>query len=179
MRTSPAEDLYLVVAAVVAAGDREAVERQLRVAAGRRRHRVHWHDETDAVRLRLLDAVATQPLEGVAAVVEPVVVRRQEAARSQAWWSLLWHLHERHVDELVIEARQEQLNRRDRRTIATIQRAGIATDVSYRFGLPSEEATLWAADVVAGALGTQLATGDCRYADRLPDRLREVHRVAG
>lgn len=171
--------LYLVTAAVVVETDRTGVEDRLRVAAGRRRHRIHWRNEAEAVRLKLLDTLAAQPLRGVTAVVEPTTPRRQERARSQAWWTLAWQIEHLGVNELVIEARQEQLNNRDHRTIATLRRAGIATRLHYRFGLPTEEPGLWAADVLAGAIGHQLATGEGRYVERLPERLVAVHRVAG
>lgn len=179
MRVSPAGGLYLVTAAVVVSRDRSAVEHRLRTATGQRRHRIHWRNESEGVRFNVLDSMASQPMRGLSAVVEPAAPRRQERARSQAWWSLVWHLVQAEVTELVIEARQEQLNRRDRLTIATIQRAGIGRNLRYRFGLPSEEPALWAADALAGAIGVHLATGDCRYVERLPAHLTELHRVAG
>jgi hypothetical protein len=96
--------LYLVAAAVVIDADSDDVERQLRTATGRRRHRIHWRNESDAVRLRFLDVLAGQPVQGISVAVEPTTARRQERARAQGWWTLTWHLAERNVTEIVMEA---------------------------------------------------------------------------
>jgi hypothetical protein len=179
MRLGTSGGLYLVAAAVVIDADSDDVERQLRTAIGRRRHRIHWRNESDAVRLKFLDVLAGQPVQGISIAVEPTTARRQERARARAWWSLTWHLAEHNVRDLIIEARQEDLNRRDQRTLSAIQRAGIGTAIAYRFAYPSERPLLWAADALAGALSAQVGDGTTRYTDRLPASLTEIHHIAG
>jgi hypothetical protein len=179
MRLRASGGLYLVAAAIVIDADCDEIERRLRTAIGRRRHRIHWRNESDAVRLKFPDALAGQPVQGIAVAVEPTTPRRQERDRARAWWSLTWHLAERDVTDLIIEARQEDLNRRDQRTLSAIQRAGIGTAIAYRFAYPSERPLLWAADALAGALSAQLGDGTTRYTDRLPASLTEIHHIAG
>lgn len=179
MRVGASGGLYLVAAAIVIDADADAVEHRLRTAVGRRRHRIHWRNESETVRLKLLDVLATMPLHGVAVAVEPTDARHQERARAHAWWTLTWHLAHRQVSELTIESRQAELNRRDQRTLAAIQRAGIGTGITYQFAYPSDRPLLWAADALAGALSAHLGDGTSRYTDRLPAHLAEIHHIAG
>jgi hypothetical protein len=179
MRLSRGRGLYLVAAAIVAHGDQATVERRLRALTGRRQKRRHWHDEIDTLRFGFMDELAELPLRAVTVAVESITPRRQEKAREVALWNLLPHLEPHGVTNLVLEARQEQLNRRDRRTIWAIQRCAIGVGMSYRFGRPTEDAMLWVADALAGALGLHVAEGDDRFIKRLPDDLRTLHRVGG
>lgn len=180
MQESPSGSLYLVMAAVVLSRDRSGVEDRLRKALGRRRARIHWHNESPSVRHRLLDLVADEPIEAVCAITRPMTSRRQERARARALWGLVPVLEQRDVAELVFEARQEQLNARDRRTLGAVRLAGIGTEMTFRFALPSrEEALLWAADVLAGAVALQEVSRDGRYAKRLPDGFITIIDVPG
>jgi hypothetical protein len=89
-------------------------------------------------------------------------------------------LEQRDVAELVFEARQEQLNARDCRTLGAVRLAGIGTEMTFRFALPSRDETLlWAADVLAGAVALQEVSGDSRYAKQLPDGFVTIIDVPG
>ena len=169
--------IYIVAAAIVASSDQSRLERSLRGARASRRRRVHWHAEDEKTRLRLLDLIAEQPLTGVTVAVRAATARRQEKAREVALWNLVTALASHDVGEMVFEARQERLNRRDRRTMVSIQRAGLGPGLRYRFARPHEEPLLWMPDVLAGAFGPWLVMGDDSYVVRLPADLVAVHEV--
>jgi len=180
MRDSLAGGLYLLAAAVVARDDQAAVEHCLRRALGGKRRRVHWYHESERDRAKMLDTLASQPLRGVCAAVQPLRRRRQERARELALWTLVAHLELLSVTEIVFEARQDRFNARDRRTMGAVQRAGLASRVRYRFAAPDRGTPiLWAADALAGALGRQISDGDDCYTKRLPDEALVVYDVPG
>lgn len=157
-RASTSGGFYLVAAAVLDVSSQTGIERALREALGRRRQRFHWRDESEKVRLCFLEAVAAQQLCGRLAAAGLSIARRQEKARESALWSLMPQLELLGVREMVLESREQSLNRRDRRTIGSIQRAGMAAEISFRFGLPKEEPLLWIADALAGAASAARAT---------------------
>jgi len=180
MRESPAGGLYVVTAAVVALGDQQGVEDRLRSALGGRRRRVHWHSESHKDREALVELLAGLELRAVCAAVQPTVPRRQERARERALWTLVPELVSQGVVELVLEARQEQLNRRDVRTIGAIHRAALIEEkLAHRFAVPDRQhPLLWAADIVAGAVGLEVADCEDRYTKRLPEGFVTVHYAA-
>ena len=89
----------------------------------------------------------------VVAVGTPVPRRRQERARAACLRALVSALHGFGVQQLLIEARAPDLNRRD---VATVQGARFALPKGSRFRVDhipgSAEPLLWVADVVASVV---------------------------
>lgn len=111
---------------------------------------VHFRDKDDDGRLVVASAVGSLPLRRTAIVCTSE--HRIERARGLSVERLVWMLHER-VDVLVIESRNPRGDRHDASVVAGLRRRGL--QVECRFA-GKEEAMLWAADVVAGAV--RLAT---------------------
>jgi hypothetical protein len=111
--------------------------------------------------------VAVQPGLHIVTVGAPVPRRKQERARSKCLTALVPELHAFSVDQLYIESREEELNKKDIRTIIEIRRTlpkGTAFRVEH---VPGQvEPLLWMSDIVAGAVRAQ-RQGDTRYIDIL------------
>ena len=144
--------VYVVAAVLVPPERADGLRLDLRELFGCRASRFHWYEETDAVRRRMLEFIACADLSMLTVAGRLGDVRAQERARAFSLERLLWELRSLRPGHLVLEARQERNNLRDRRVIAAAQRSGKAsTGLTYEFGLPSSEPLLWTADAVASA----------------------------
>jgi hypothetical protein len=153
-REDPNEGFYVLAAAVLEVQVQQPTRELMRGLLGSRRAtKLHWH-EMD--RLQQKDAAhRVAGIEGfhVVAVGTPVPRRRQERARTRCLRALVSELHGFGVQQLLIEARAPDLNRRD---VATVQDARFALPKGSRFRVDhipgSAEPLLWVADVVAGVV---------------------------
>jgi hypothetical protein len=144
----------VLAAAVLEVQAQQSTRELMRGLLGSRRAtKLHWH-EMD--RLQQKDAAhRVAGIEGfhVVAVGTPVPRRRQERARAACLTALVGELHGFGVQQLLIEARAPDLNRRD---VATVQGARFALPKGSRFRVDhvpgSTEPLLWVADVVAGVV---------------------------
>ncbi len=84
----------------------------------------------------------------------PTTGRRQERSRALCLAAVAGDLARADVDQLVLEAREEHLNRRDLVTLVGAKAAGVIPEhFRYGFAASTEEPLLWAADALAGAVG--------------------------
>jgi hypothetical protein len=100
----------------------------------------------------------------VVTIGSPVPQRRQERARAGCLRHLVVELHGVGVTQLLMEAREQELNQRDVRTV-TGARFLLPKESRFRidheFGL--REPALWVADLVAGAVRAhRLGDRTCR-----------------
>lgn len=137
--------------------------------------RFHWRKDRNEVRLRGISALAQLDLEA-ATVYRGQVHRKQERARQDALWSLAYDQHQREIHDLVFEARERTLNRKDSRTLENIQRT--LPSLRYTFVRPLDEPLLWTADYLLGAVGEWLEHGDDKYVRQLPDSMLRLKRIA-
>lgn len=145
--------LYVVAAVLVPPARADGLRFDLRQLFRGRTRRFHWNREDEAARQRMLEFIADRDLSAVCVTTCLRDVRAQERARALSLERVLWELRPMGVRRLVLEARQERNNLRDRRVIAAAQRAGKASaELTYGFGLPSSDPLLWTADAVASAV---------------------------
>lgn len=170
---------YLMAAVVVPDVHQAAIVSELRAMLPKGQRRWHFTAENDASRAKFVSRVAElQSLEVVAVAVaqETPDERKSEQARTRCLWGLLAALDERGVQSLVLEHRQEHLDRRDRREIENVKRAGFIVGTAYRHDRPMEEPLLWLPDALAGAVGLHLV-GRGELLDLVPDGMCEVRWV--
>lgn len=157
---------YAVAAAIILGADAEDVRADLRHLFRSHRRRFHWRHEEPRDKARMVEFIRERQIQGFAAVRPLGDPRGQERARAQCIERVLWDLKLLGVDHLVLEARQERNNQRDRRLIIAAQKAGKASSsLEYSFGYPLEEPLLWIPDALAGA-------ATAAWCDGVPAHLR-------
>jgi len=170
--------LYLLAMVYVAAGDAEDTRAALKSVPRHARPRFHWHDEERRDQLAMIDVLARLGLVTTVVYQTPSPPRKQEQARARCLTVGLCDLEQAGAVRLVLEARQDRLNRRDKRTIAAARRDQLVpASVPFDFVKADDDPLLWAADAMAGAAGAALADDDSRFISRLPDAswtIREV-----
>jgi hypothetical protein len=147
-----------IVAAVVVVGDLDRGREFARSLLLPSQLRLHWNEESDQRRQRIVDGLADfgAPCRIYVGPLGPHV--RQARVRALCFNRLLWDLWVEGVESVVIESRQEHNDRRDRRTILSAQRSRRASPtLKYSFARPSDEPLLWLPDALAGA--TAATTG--------------------
>lgn len=145
---------YVVAAAVFAEEVEPAAREELIALRGSKRGgKLHWNDLNTQQRHNVSKKIVE--LEGFHVVVvgTPVPPKRQERARAKCLRQLVFELHSYGVVHLLMEARSQQLNLRDVRTVA-VARQELAKGSEFQIGhiAGHDEPLLWAADVVAGAV---------------------------
>ncbi|MFF3166765.1 hypothetical protein [Streptomyces sp. NPDC003273] len=134
--------------------------------------KLHWNEMDRTERKDAAQMVAAQEGLHVVSVGSPVPRRKQERARSKCLSALIQELHGFGVARLCLEARQDELNARDIRTIATVRQTVLPKGTMMRAEhIPgATEPLLWISDIVAGAVRAQ-RLGDSRYTDLLGETL--------
>lgn len=134
--------------------------------------KLHWTEMDRAERKDATQIVAAQKGLHVVSISAPVPQRRQERARSKCLSALAVELHGFGISHLYLEARQEELNARDVRTVAAIRQTVLPGGTFMRAEhIPgAKEPLLWISDIVAGAVRTE-RLGDSRYTDLLGETL--------
>lgn len=130
------------------------------------------------MRRRLVSVIASVKVTGVTLYQPGVEPGRAERARQHMLWSLTFVLLQRGVSDLVLEARERQLNRRDQTTLAAISRTPAASGLRYTFARPLDEPLLWLPDYLVAMHGTARFDGKSTWLGRLPPDLREVIEVS-
>ena len=157
-----------------AAGDARGAMQELLLG---RQARIHFHDEGHVRRMAIVETVAGLHLPAiVAAAVSPAEPRAFERARRKCIERLAYEVPQRGVTALLLESRQENLNKSDRTLLAAYHRSGLlAKSVMYGFRRPKDEPVLWVADAVAGAVSSALANVDERYYAVIESQVDVIH----
>jgi hypothetical protein len=171
------EGLYVFSAVTVAATREDELRERLRRALPRRMKRFHWGKDSDGVRLRCMDVIRTAELVGVTVLQLRVRPGDEEGTRQHMLWSLAFEMLDRDVSDLVFEARDPALNRRDQRTLASITRTPAVAGLRYTFARPLDEPLLWLPDYLAGIHRTARLDGVGHWLDQLPAPMIEVIEV--
>jgi hypothetical protein len=172
------ENLYVMVAVVVAAQARLDVQAELRSLLPAGVRRLHFRDDKPGVRRRHLMLLAAFAEAGRLEAVEAHAIipsaRRERAARERCLSALAGDLAQRGVGELVIESRQDHQDQRDSRTLLTCRSHGVVPHaLQWRFGRPKSEPLLWPPDTLAGVLGHGLLGQYMELRAMVPDRLAQ------
>jgi hypothetical protein len=151
------DGLYVVAAVIVAPIDLDRARRAALGVPKAGQRRFHWHNESEAQRLLMLQTIRALDLR-VRAYQVAASARKLERARALCIERLVWDLVELDIDELTFETRQAHNDARDRRTVIHAQKAGVAPgELHYGFERPEAEPLLWLADASAGAVTAALA----------------------
>ena len=136
--------------------------------------KLHWNLLEPLQRQDAVKQVVALPGFHVVTVGSPVPRRRQERARAVCLGRLVVELHDFGVTRLLMEAREQELNERDIRTVTGARfllLKGSEFRIDHEFGL--QDPALWAADLVAGAIRAH-RLGDSTYREGLADRVLEI-----
>lgn len=128
---------YVLLAAAVVGEAADRTRDALRRLLLPRQRRLHWNDERAARRDRIIKAISRMEFISYAAV-EPYARRTlEQRARASCFHHLLPALVDAGVGEVVVERRDEHLDREDRQTIAAMIRYGqVPREPRYRFSRP-------------------------------------------
>lgn len=174
---------FYVLAAVVLAPDRcddvrEAMLELRRRLRGRRAgDKLHWNHLDSRQQQDAVKQVTALPGLYVGTIGSPVPPRRQERARAVCLGRLVVELYRLGVTQLLMEAREQDLNKRDVRTVTGTRYLlprGSEFRIDHEFGL--RDPALWAADLIAGAARAH-QLGDSTYWQMLADRVLEIEVV--
>jgi len=179
VRRGPSGLAYVVAAAVIVPGDAEEARQVLRALSGRT-VRFHWRTERDSRRIAMLGHLSELGVSAFARWHSPTTGRRQERSRALCLAALAGDLTRAGIDELVLEAREEHLNRRDLVTLVGAKAAGVIPEgFRYRFAGSTEEPLLWAADALAGVVGGWVVGEADTYLAHLRPADMHIQRVEG
>ena len=158
---------YVLIAAAVVKGEADRTRDDLRRLLLPRQRRLHWNEERAARRDRIVEAISRMEFTSYAAVEPYARPTLEQRARASCFHALLPALVDAGVVEVVVERRDEHLDRADRQTIAAMIRYGqMPREFRYRFSRPGDEPLLWLADALAGVTRESLL-GSRSYLDQL------------
>ncbi|MFD0420333.1 hypothetical protein [Streptomyces parvus] len=172
-REHESDGFYIIAGTILDPASESNARLAMRSLKGSRHTaKLHWTEMDRTERKDATQIVAAQRGLHVVSIGTPVPQRRQERARSKCLSALVVELHGFGISHLYLEARQEELNARDIRTIAAVRQTALPKGTIMRGEhIPgAKEPLLWISDIVAGAVRTQ-RLGDSRYTDLLGETL--------
>lgn len=159
--------IYALAAVIIDADDVDDCRLSLNDLRYGKSPTVHWRLERPERRILIAGALADMPIQGVVAVATYTRNTRVERARRQCLARLLPELILRDTSEAELESRGTALDQRDRQLLTGLRKSNLISDhIAVRWGRPSTETMLWAADCVAGAT-TWWFGGSTQYLDLL------------
>lgn len=167
--------MYLL-AAVLAPPERSALLRDdLRALVPGNRDRIHWRDESPALKHEFAGLIAASRLAGLVVVGFGVDQRKQERARRHCMEELVRNLAQLDVGRIWIENRTASLNRGDLRMVDALRsKKVLAPSVRVDFARPSEDPMLWIADALASSSGMARKGREIAYRRRMGPFVREI-----
>jgi len=136
---------YYIAAAVVMPQDASRVDKALRVLNRPGQRRIHFTNESDSSKRKILSEVAKL---GISVIVYQVKGEPDRAARPLCLNALIEDLTAAECARLIIE-RDESLERADRQLIAAALRRTGGHGLRYEHAAPNEHPLLWVSDMVA------------------------------
>jgi hypothetical protein len=127
--------------------------------------RIHFNNDTDRQKRRVLDAIAEMPIQVFATVCTKDHGTNEFQARAACVAEIVRQVQGRGVAKLVLESRQD--DRDDERVIMRTRERQPPLVFEHR--IARHERMLWIADAVTWAVGS-----GSRWSDRLGDVLAEV-----
>jgi hypothetical protein len=140
-------DSYLIVAAVVPATELAEARRAMRGLLLRNQRRIHFKDERDSRKRRILDVISGLPM--TAGIYTSITASGDLKARQACLRQLIPDAAALGASRLVIE-RDDSVLVYDRQTLYdAVAKAGCRDTLRYDHLRAHEECLLWAADAVA------------------------------
>lgn len=140
---------YMICATVISPNFMKEAREELRRLLLPRQRRLHFVDESKQRRRQCLAVISELPLRA-RIYTSP---RNESVARELLLEHLLGDLITLKCQRLVIESREINQNKRERRQIAAAIRGKSAPHMTYLHLRPHEEPLLWVSDAIAWAYG--------------------------
>lgn len=166
----PAQQEYMVCAALIDSDDLERVRNELLPLRLPGQIKLHWTDERSARRRKIVET-----LSGIDSM-QAIITHRSEASkkteryRRKCLEQLYFELSEMHVHYVTLESRQGAQNRRDIEHIVALQAQGQSAGIRLRHVRGGDDPLLWIPDAVLGALNSA-HLGEKQYWDKLYDKV--------
>ncbi len=161
---------YLVCAALIPADDCDDVREKLRTLLLPGQIKVHWSDEHERRRIRIVAVIQElQPMNVVVSHLE-VPRRKTERYRRKCLETLYYELTSMKVQDLTLESRTPAQDKSDRAHIVGLQGQGLERALRIQHQRGGDEPLLWIADAVLGAINAS-RVGNPRYLDDLSETL--------
>lgn len=125
----------------------------------RRGAKLHWRDATSDLRLKAIETLCTQPIVSLVVVhCRPQSTERPERRRRHCLNTLLPELDRLGCSSVVWESRGRADDRRDLDALAYLRTRGeVSTALRLDHTIGHQDPSLWAADVLCGAVVTHRA----------------------
>ncbi len=159
---------YVVTATVTIEDDPDAIAAALGhvVDVPQRSRPFHWHQEGVKARRRMMECLANLGVCAHIVIHYPTARSGMERARAAAMTTLLPLLLDDGVEDLLIERRTPDQDRRDRATLRWALNALGDPPFTYSWG-SKEDPGLWLPDAVCGAVSMYLDRTDSTWFDQL------------
>lgn len=143
---------YLVGAAIVDAEDQDSIREELRPLLLPGQIKLHWTDESERRRRRIVDAiVAAGPMIVVVAHLSERQ-RKTERFRRKCLEMLYYELAAAEVLDVTLESRSADQDAKDRAHIVALQSQGLDRGVRIHHQRGGDEPLLWIPDAVLGSI---------------------------
>lgn len=145
---------YLIGAAIMDAADEAAIREELRPLLLPGQRKLHWTDERESRRRRIVAAIAS--LEPMNFIVAHLSQRqaKTERFRRKCLETLYYELASAEVLSVTLESRGLAQDKKDRGHIVGLQAQGLHQGVRIQHLRGGEEPLLWIADAVLGSLNS-------------------------
>lgn len=158
---------YILVATVSHPDDTQHLREHLLALTRPSWKRLHWREEDERDRARIVRALRQVSLTHVI-VVAPAEAKRQERARRKCLQRLLFELDHLGITRASIESRQAAQDRRDQEMVEAMRGAhALSNGLRVVFAKPLDDPLLWIPDAVAGMTLAALRDGNHSWLDQL------------
>lgn len=169
-RRPPAQQEYMVCAAIIDVHDLEKVRSVLRPLLLPGQIKLHWTDERSSRRRKIVET-----LSGIDSI-QAIITHRSEASRKTERYrrkcleQLYFELPQMQVHQVTLESRQKDQNRKDIEHIVALQGQGQSPGIRLQHVRGGDDPLLWIPDAVLGALNS-MHLGDEQYWEKLHDKV--------
>ncbi|WP_227993987.1 hypothetical protein [Pseudactinotalea sp. HY160] len=167
---TPERQEYLVCAALLQADECDAVRDELKKLLLPGQIKLHWSDESDRRKRKIVAAVSSlHPMNVVVRHLD-VRTRRIERYRRKCLEAVYYEMSEMDVNDLILETRTPTQDGQDRAHIVALQGQGLDRSLRIQHQRGGDEPLLWIPDAVLGAINAD-ARGEARHLEELADTL--------
>lgn len=161
---------YMVCAAIIEAEELERVRQELLPLRLPGQIKLHWTDEREARRRRIVDVVAS--VESMQAIIthRSEFNKKTERYRRKCLEQMYFELSVMPVDHVILESRDASQNKRDIEHIVALQGQNQCKGLRVQHQRGGDEPLLWIADVVLGSLNA-LHNGTSEHWEALCDKV--------
>lgn len=155
--------LYLLGASILG-GDESSATKKLEQAKPKNASKLHWRNMSDRQKADSLAIISNIDHQTVLVEAAPLKGIKQERARRKCLETILIELESRNIVQLLLESRQDRLDKRDKDCLLYARRAKAISTIDVAHSRGSDDARLWLPDQILGAYGeNKKANADTRW----------------